>query len=164
MISDRIIGADSDVSAVALMLDLDGVMSVVAHRMARDMVARAKDSGVKIDPSDVFAWVHPETKEDAASRRRRVSAVWAPDPMKTGCEFYGGSHDGEIIYLPRATGHGNAFPVATIIVASETPTDFEGFRRAEIPPLPAGIEPERYERAGINDTTRRFVYRLSGTK
>ncbi|QYC54395.1 hypothetical protein SEA_PICKLES13_60 [Microbacterium phage Pickles13] len=153
MIYDRYIGA----SATIGVRDLDDHLETLARKMADSIVGEAERHGVPVNVEDVVVY---RTGENDMQMTVDFGAVWAPSPMTRGIEFFGGSHDGEIMMqIEPDDGPGRAFPPRSIRVMSEPPTSFDGD--------PVGIESrvlvEDYERAGIDPLKRRFIYKIKVT-
>lgn len=157
MIFDRYIGATG-----TLDMRFDGVQGYVdalASKMADAMMVEARSRGVDINVDDVVLY---RVGQDDVTMTVEYGTVWAPSPMTRGVEFYGGSHDGEIMMqIAPDDGPGGAFPPRSIRVMSEPPTSFEG--EPMLPDIKSGVLVEDYERAGIDDTKRRFIYKIKVT-
>ena len=159
MISADLIGADGTIDVVAL--HRDGAAEALGVEMSKALVAEADARGVVVHVDDVVIWLLHPSESDVKRNVRRFGAAWAPDPGTRGIEFYGGSHDGEVLTgVPRGDGPGAAFPPPVLDVMGLPVTeDFSDVRAAERPPQPAALV-ERYIRAGIDDTKRRFIYKI----
>lgn len=158
MIFDRALGATGTLSM--RFVDVPGYVDALAKHMAEAIVAEAEQHGMPVEADDVVLY---RAGQDEQTMTVEFGAVWAPSPMTRGIEFYGGSHDGEIMMqIAPDDGPGGAFPPRSIRVMSEPPTSFD------FEPLPEVVQPttlvEDYERAGIDPLKRRFIYKIKVTK
>ncbi|URM87323.1 hypothetical protein SEA_ANTUNA_61 [Microbacterium phage Antuna] len=158
MIFDRYLGATGVLSM--RFVDVPGYVDALAKHMAEAIVAEAEQHGMPVVADDVVLY---RAGEDAQTMTVEFGAVWAPSPMTHGIEFYGGSHDGEVMtQIEPDDGPGGAFPPRSIRVMSEPPTSFDF---EPLPDLPdSRVLVEDYERAGIDPLKRRFIYKIKVTK
>lgn len=159
MIFDRALGATGTLSM--RFVDVPGYVDALAKHMADAIVAEADQHGMPVVVDDVVLY---RTGQDEQTQTVEYGAVWAPSPMTRGIEFYGGSHDGEIMMqIAPDDGPGSAFPPRSIRVMSEPPTSFD-FEPVDVGESSAHMLVEDYERAGIDPLKRRFIYKIKVTK
>lgn len=140
---------------------VQGYERALFEKMSHAIVGEATERSITVDAADVVGYIVGSVAENPGAIE--YGAVWAPSPMTRGVEFYGGSHDGEIMKrIEPDDGPGGAFPPRSIRVMSEPPTSFEG--EPMLPDIKSGVLVEDYERAGIDDTKRRFIYKIKVTK
>lgn len=160
MIFDRYLGATGTLPE--RFVDVPGYIDALAREMAKAIIAEADERGITVNADDVVLY---RAGHDKQTMIVEYGAVWSPSPMTRGIEFFGGSHDGEIMMqIEPDNGPGNAFPPREIRVMSEPPTtfNFEQIDDPEVVQQPMLIED--YVRAGIDDTKRRFIYKIKVTK
>lgn len=157
------IGADAEISEEMIAQYGGDAVQGLASRMADKITAAAQTRGIDVVADDVFVWRRPDDDTNRRTMTRRYGAVWAPDPVERGVEFFGGSHDGEVLTgVPRGEGPGGAFPAAVLCVMAEPVV---GPFEPELPetPMTGGALVEEYVRAGIDSTKRRFIYKIKVT-
>lgn len=163
MLTTDLIGANGEISEAAVVQFNGDAVQALASHMAREIIGAAQTRGIDVEADDVFVWRRPDDDVNRRTMTRRYGAVWAPDPVERGVEFYGGSHDGEVLTgVPREDGPGAAFPPPLLRVMGQPVGDPLIEQGAE-PPIANAAIVEDYVRAGIDSRKRRFIYKIKVT-
>lgn len=154
MIVARYIWAEGTVSPLAAFLGKFDVVKAMGDVIAAEVVRIGETIDVDVNLEDVVIAKAGTSPEGDVYR-----GAWSPDPIGRGVALVGGPYDGDIVRVPRCEGSPAMWPMSTLIVMHDGPSQF--WDGEPVPREVADADPvvAQYERAGIDPVARRFVYR-----